>query len=310
MNKNSKIYIAGHKGLVGSAIVKSFKEQGYTNLVLRTRDELDLLDKKSVFEFFNAEKPEYVINSAAKVGGISDSIAHPAEYLYENVELQNNITWAAKEAGVKRFLFIGSAVVYPNDSPQPMKEEYFMQGEPDPTKSGYAYAKINGLKLCEYINQEFGLAFNTCLPTNIYGPNDNFDPATSHVIPSLIRRMHEAKVNNLSEVSIWGKGDARREFLYVDDLAEAVIWLLGNYDSKEFVNVGTGKDVSMRELAESIKKIVGYEGELVFDATKPEGIPRRLFNVARLHDTGWHHKMLLEDGLNTTYQYFLKNIAT
>ena len=309
MNKDAKIYVAGHRGLVGSAIVDALKSRGYTNLVLKTRAELDLLDKKAVQDFFQTEKPEYVINSAAKVGGIGDSIAHPAQYLYENVELQNNITWAAKDAGVKRFLFIGSAVVYPNDSLQPMKEEYFMQGEPDPTRSGYAHAKINGLKLCEYINEEFGLGFNTCLPTNIYGPNDNFDPATSHVIPSLIRRMHEAKVNNLPEVSIWGKGDARREFLFVNDLADAVIWLLANYNAKEFINVGTGEDVSMRELAEAIKLLVGYKGKLAFDATKPEGIPRRLFDVTRLHETGWHHKTRLEDGLKKSYEYFLENIA-
>jgi len=301
MDKSAKIYVAGHAGLIGTAVTENLKKSGYTNLLLRTHAELDLLDTAAVKSFFETEKPEYVVDIAAKVGGIQANIDYPAEYFYENMQIQNNLMWSAKIAQVKRFLFVGSAVVYPNDSPQPMKEEYFMRGEPDVTKSGYAHAKIGGVK--------FGLSFNTCLPTNIYGVNDNFNPETAHVIPALLMRMHDAKVNNADEVVIWGKGNARREFLYVDDLAEAIVWLLGNYTEKQFVNVGTGEDVSMRELAEEIKDLVGFEGKLVFDATKPEGIPRRLFDVSRIHNAGWRHKVELHEGLERTYAYYLENVA-
>lgn len=309
MEKTAKIYVAGHKGLVGSAVVAALSKAGYTNLLLRSHSELDLMDTQAVNEFFTNEKPEYVIDSAAKVGGIQANIDYPAEFLYENLQIQNNVMWAAKSIGVKKFLFIGSAVVYPNNSPQPMKEEYFMQGAPDPTKSGYAYAKIAGVKLAEYINDEFGLSFTSCLPTNIYGENDNFNPKTSHVIPALIRRMHEAKVNKTPEVAIWGNGTARREFLYVDDLAEAIVWIMEKYNDKQFLNIGTGEDISMRELAEKIKDLVGYQGKLTFDTSKPEGIPKRLFDVTRLQATGWHYSITLDEGLKRTYDWYLKNIA-
>jgi GDP-L-fucose synthase len=309
MDKTAKIYIAGHTGLVGSAITKRLRDAGYNNLLLRTHRELDLMDQAAVRAFFKEEKPEYVIDSAAKVGGIKANMTYPAEFLYENLQIQNNLIWSAKEAGVKKFLFLGSSCIYPRDCPQPMKEEYFMQGRPEPTNEAYAYAKISGMKLCEYIYDEFEMDFTSCMPTNIYGEHDNFDPETSHVIPSLIHRMHEAKVNNLPEVVIWGTGTSRREFLHVDDLADAVVWLLENYDQKQFLNIGTGEDISIKELAETIKDLVGYEGKLVFDATKPDGMPKKLLDVSRLHETGWRHKISFDEGLQRTYKWYLKEVA-
>jgi GDP-L-fucose synthase len=309
MDKTSKIYVAGHKGLVGSAVVQNLKAKGYTNLILRTRAELDLFDLQAVKDFFQTEKPEYVIDSAAKTGGIKESMTHHAEFLYENLRIQNNLIWSAKEASVKKFLFLGSSCIYPGKCPQPMKEEYFMTGKQEPTNEGYSLAKIAGMKLCEYIYDQFGLDFISCMPTNLYGPNDDFNPETSHVTPSLIRRMHEAKLNNTPEVVIWGTGASRREFLYVDDLADAVVWLLENYDQKEFLNVGTGEEISIKELAETVKKLVGYQGKLVFDATKPDGMPRKLLDVSKLHAAGWHHQVKFEDGLQRTYEWYLANIA-
>src|SRR6267142_1441455 len=232
MDKDSKIFVAGHKGLVGSAVVRRLKAKGYNNLLLRTRAELDLFDLQAVKDFFQAEKPEYVIDSAAKTGGIKESMTHHAEFLYENLRIQNNLIWSAKEAGVKKFLFLGSSCIYPGECPQPMKEEYFMTGKQEPTNEGYSIAKIAGMKLCEYIYDQFGMDFISCMPTNIYGPKDDFNPETSHVIPSLLRRMHEATVNNSPEVVIWGTGASRREFLHVDDLADAIVWLMENYDQK------------------------------------------------------------------------------
>jgi GDP-L-fucose synthase len=309
MNKTAKIYVAGHRGLVGSAIVQHLTRQGYTNLVLRTREELDLQDQIAVREFFINEKPEYVIDSAAKVGGIKANMTYPAEFLYENLQIQNNLIWSAKESGVKKFLFLGSSCIYPRESPQPMKEEYFSDGKPEPTNEAYAYAKIAGMKLCEYVYDEFNLDFTSCMPTNIYGENDNFDPETSHVIPSLIRRIHEAKVNNIPEVVIWGTGISRREFLHVDDLADAVVWLLNNYSEKQFLNIGTGEDISIKELAEQVKELVGYTGKLVFDITKPDGMPKKLLDVSKLHEAGWHHKISFKDGLKRTYSWYLANNA-
>lgn len=309
MDKSAKIFIAGHKGLVGSAIVRKLESQGYTNLILRTRQELDLLDQVAVRSFFESEKPDYVIDSAAKVGGIKANMTYPAEFLYENLVIQNNLIWAAKDAEVKKFLFLGSSCIYPRNSPQPMKEEYFSTGAPEPTNEAYAYAKIAGMKLCEYINDEYGLNFTSCMPTNIYGENDDFNPETSHVIPSLIRRMHEAEVNGTAEVVIWGTGVSRREFLHVDDLADAVIWQLTQYSEKQFLNIGTGEDISIKELAFIIKDLVGYSGELVFDATKPDGMPKKLLDVSRLHDAGWHHKINFSEGLKSTYEWYLSNVA-
>lgn len=309
MNKDAKIYVAGHKGMVGSAIVRKLEQDGYTSLVLRSREELDLLDQNAVSAFFSEERPEYVIDSAARVGGIKANMTHPALFLYENLQIQNNLIWAAKEAGVKKFLFLGSSCIYPRESPQPMKEEYFFEGKPEPTNEGYAIAKIAGMKLCEYIYDEFGMTFISCMPTNIYGENDNFDPETSHVIPSLIRRIHEAKAENTPEVVIWGTGVSRREFLHVDDLANASAWLLESYEDKQFLNIGTGEDISIKELAEMIQKMVGYEGQLVFDATKPDGMPKKLLDVTKLHDAGWHHAISFEDGLKRTYGWYLQGLS-
>lgn len=309
MDLSVKIYVAGHKGLVGSAIVRALQNKGYKNILLRTRAELDLQDQTAVKQFFDSEKPDYVIDSAAKVGGIKANMTYPAEFLYENLQIQNNLIWSAKESGVRKFLFLGSSCIYPRDSPQPMKEEYFSKGSPEPTNEAYAYAKIAGMKLCEYINQEFNLDFTSCMPTNIYGENDNFDPETSHVIPSLIHRMHTAKVENMPEVIIWGTGVSRREFLHVNDLADAVIWLLTNYSNKQFLNIGTGEDISIKELALKIKDLVGYEGELVFDATKPDGMPKKLLDVTKLHDAGWQHRIDFEEGLSRTYNWYLANKA-
>lgn len=307
MDKSTKIFVAGHKGLVGSAVVRKLEAEGYSNLVLRTRAELDLFDQKAVDAFFHEEKPEYVIDSAAKVGGIKANMTYPAEFLYENLQIQNNLIWSAKNAGVTKFLFLGSSCIYPRDAPQPMKEEYFSKGSPEPTNEAYAYAKIAGMKLCEYIYDEFGLNFTSCMPTNIYGENDDFDPETSHVIPSLLRRMHEAKVNNDPNVVIWGTGVSRREFLHVDDLADAIVWQLTQYTEKQFLNIGTGEDISIKELAYLIKDLVGYEGELVFDDTKPDGMPKKLLDVSKLHNAGWHHNISFEVGLKRTYEWYLAN---
>lgn len=309
MDKAAKIYVAGHKGMVGSATVRLLTKKGYSNLVLRTSQELDLMDKQAVQTFFEAEQPEYVVDSAARVGGIKANITYPAEFLYENLQIQNNLIWSAMKIKVRKFLFLGSSCIYPRDSPQPMKEEYFMQGKPEPTNEAYAYAKISGMKLCEYIYDQYGMDFISCMPTNIYGPNDDFNPETSHVIPSLLRRMHEAEANNTPEVVIWGTGVSRREFLHVDDLADAIVWLLENYEDKQFLNIGTGKDISIKELAQTIKKLVGYKGKLVFDATKPDGMPKKLLDVSKLHEAGWQHKTSFEDGLRRTYEWYLANIA-
>lgn len=308
MDKAQKIYVAGHNGLVGSAITRKLKENGYTNIVTRTRDELDLTDQTAVRSFFETEKPRYVIDSAAKVGGIKANMTYPAEFMYENLQIQNNIIWSAKETGVEKLLFLGSSCIYPRNVEQPMVEESFSTGSPEPTNEAYAYAKIAGMKLCEYINAEHGLDFTSCMPTNIYGVGDNFDPETSHVIPSLIHRMHEAKINNQPDVTIWGTGVSRREFLYVDDLADAIVWLMENYSEKQFLNIGTGEDISIKELAYKIKELVGYEGDLVFDVTKPDGMPKKLLDVTKLHKAGWHHKIQLDDGLRHTYAWYLENI--
>lgn len=294
---------------MGSAIVQNLKIKGYNNLLLRTRSELDLFDLQAIKAFFQAEKPEYVIDAAAKTGGIKESMNHHAEFLYENLQIQNNLIWSAKEAGVKKFLFLGSSCIYPGKCPQPMKEEYFMTGKQEPTNEGYSLAKISGMKLCEYIYDQFGLCFTSCMPTNLYGPGDDFNPETSHVIPSLLRRMHEAKISGTPEVVIWGTGDSRREFMHVDDLADAIVWLTENYNQKQFLNVGTGEEISIKELAEMVKKLVGYEGKLVFDDTKPDGMPRKLMDVSKLHEAGWHHKIKFEDGLKRTYEWYLANIA-
>lgn len=308
MPKDSKIYIAGHTGLVGKAIVRKMQAEGYTQLILRDINQLDLLDQAKTIEFFSQEKPEYVIDAAARVGGIKANMTWPAEFLYENLQIQNNIIWSAFKFGVKKLLFLGTACIYPKDSLQPIKEEYLLDGKPEPTNDGYSIAKIAGIKLCEKIYSEYDRKFISCMPTNIYGPGDNFDPETSHVIPSLMRKMHEAKLVNLPEISIWGSGQSRREFLHVDDLADAIVWLMNNYDNKEFLNVGTGRDISIKELAELMKKVVGYEGNLVFDTSKPDGMLKRLLEVSKMTNLGWQAKIDFETGLREMYQSFLKSV--
>jgi len=292
--------------MVGSSVVRTLGNHGFDHIITRSRQALDLLDQRSVREFFSIEGPEYVIVSAARVGGIKANITYPADFIYENLQIQNNLLWTAHLYGVKKLLFLGSSCIYPRDCLQPMKEEYFMDGKVEPTNEGYAIAKIAGIKLCEKIHEQFGQCFISCMPTNIYGEGDNFDLESSHVIPALMRRMHEARQTSMPEVVIWGSGSSRREFLYVDDLARAVVWLMEHYDDKNFVNVGTGEDISIKELAHKIKEIVGYRGELVFDTSKPDGMPRKLLDVGRLSNLGWHHTIDLWRGLERTYEFYRK----
>lgn len=306
MDKNSKIYVAGHAGMVGSAVVKKLKKYGYNNLILRTKEQLDLLDQRAVDNFFKKEKPEYVILCAAKVGGIKANITYSADFLYENLQIQNNVIWTALKYNVKKLLFLGSSCIYPRNCPQPMKEEYFMTGKPEPTNEGYALAKICGMKLCEKIHEQYGKFFISCMPTNIYGENDNFNVETSHVIPALMKRMREAKIKNTPEVIIWGTGKSRREFMCVDDLADAIIWMLKTYDEKGFLNIGTGKDISIKNLAYLMKKITGYKGKLVFDKTKPDGMPKKLLDISKIKKLGFRTEIPLEKGLKEMYKYFLK----
>lgn len=308
MNKNSKIYVAGHTGMVGSSIVRYLNNLGYKNLILKTRQELNLVDQSVVKNFFEQEKIDYAILAAALVGGIKANMTYPADYLYQNLQIQNNVIWQAHLIGIKKFLFLGSSCIYPRNCPQPMKEEYLLDGKPEPTNEGYAIAKIAGLKLCEKIYDQFNKNFISCVPSNIYGINDHFDPNTGHVIPSLIRRFHEAKINKAPKIVIWGAGTARREFMFVDDLSDAVLWLMKNYNEKQFLNIGTGEDVSIKELAYLIKDIVGYQGELIFDTSKPEGMPRKLVDVSKINSLGWKAKTKLEDGLKITYKWYRQTL--
>jgi GDP-L-fucose synthase len=307
MDKTAKVYVAGHRGLVGSAVVRRLEAEGFDRLVLRSRAELDLLDPRAVTELFERERPEYVVDCAARVGGIGDNLAAPAEFLHANLQIQNNLMWAAKESGVEAFLFVGSATVYPQDCPQPMREPQILDGRPEPANEAYAIAKIAGLKLCEYINAQYGLRFIACLPTNVYGPGASFDVRTAHVVPSLIRRVHEAERSGAAEVVVWGSGASRRDLLYVDDLADAIVFMLRHYGERAPLNVGTGDDIAIRELAEAVRRIVGYRGRLVFDTTKPEGVPRRLLDVARLNALGWRPGVGLDEGLKRTYAWYLAN---
>lgn len=291
--------------MVGSAVVREFIKHGYNNLILRTREELDLFNQSSVLNFFNQEKPEYVILCAARVGGIKANMTYPAEFICENLQIENNVIWSAHLIGVKKLLVLGSSCIYPRECPQPIKEEYLLTGKLEPTNEGYAIAKIAGMKMCEKIYEQYGQIFISCMPTNIYGINDNFDLESSHVIPALIRKFYEAKKEKKNEVVIWGSGNTRREFLYVDDLANAILWLMSNYEDKKFVNIGTGKDISIKELAYLIKNIVGFEGMLIFDISKPEGMPRKLLDVSKINTLGWNSKTSLEEGLASTYAFFL-----
>ncbi len=304
MNKNSKIYIAWHTGLVWSAIVRKLQELWYDNLILKTRNELNLLDQKAVYTFYETEKPEYVINSAARVGWIKANMTYPADFLFENIQMQNNIIWGAHLYDVKKLLFLGSSCIYPRWCPQPMKEEYLLDGKVEPTNEWYAIAKISWIKLCEKINEQFWKNFISCMPTNIYGPWDNFNPESSHVIPWLIRRMHEAKENNLKEVVIWWTWKSRREFLYVNDLAESIVWLMENYNDKDFLNIWTWEDISIKELAFLIKDLIWYNWELNFDITKPDWMPKKLLDVSKINNLWWKYETNFINWLKKTYEYF------
>jgi len=307
MEKDAKVYVAGHRGLVGSAIMRKLKKEGYNNLVYRTSSELDLRRQEKVEEFFEEEQPNYVILAAAKVGGIQANDTYSAEFLYDNLMIESNVIDAAYQNDVEKLLFLGSSCIYPKFADQPMKEDYLLSDKLESTNEGYAVAKITGIKLCEHYNKQYGTNFISAMPTNLYGPNDNFDLETSHVLPALIRKFHEAKVNDEDEVVIWGTGKPRREFLHVDDLADALLFLMNNYSGDQFVNVGVGKDISILELAELIKEIVGFEGEIVNDLSKPDGTPRKLLDVTRLNDLGWEAQISLEKGIKDTYQWFKEN---
>ena len=307
MNLDAKIYVAGHRGLVGSAIVRNLEAKGYKNIIYRTHKELDLTNQEAVRRFFEEEKPEYVFLAAAKVGGIHANNTYPADFIYDNLMIQNNVIKAAHDFEVKKLLFLGSTCIYPKMAPQPIKEEYLLTGSLEETNEAYAVAKIAGLEMCKFFKRQYGDNFISCMPTNLYGPNDNFDLKNSHVLPALIRKFHEAKVNNSEAVEVWGTGTPLREFLYVDDMADACVFLMENYDGEQHVNIGTGEEVSIRELAETVKEVVGFEGELVFNTEMPDGTPRKLTTVDKLHGLGWKHKVSLDKGIRLAYNWFLEN---
>lgn len=307
MRRKSKIYVAGHRGLVGSAIVRKLREDGFDNLLLRTHGELDLTRQGEVEGFFEDEAPEYVFLAAAKVGGILANDTYPAEFISTNLCIQNNIIHASYLSGVKKLLFLGSSCIYPKLCPQPIKEEYLLSGPLEPTNEAYAIAKIAGIKMCEFYNRQYGTRFIGVMPTNLYGPHDNFDLETSHVLPALIRKCHEAKAGNKREVVIWGTGSPRREFLHVDDLADACVSLMQNYDGREIVNIGVGEDLTIRELAELIAGVIGFKGDLRFDASKPDGTPQKLLDVFRLNNLGWRARISLEEGIKQTYEWYLSH---
>ena len=309
MKKDSKIYVAGHNGLVGSAIVRKLQKKGFENLIVRTREELDLCDQKAVSFFFEQEKPEYVFLAAAKVGGIIANQTYPADFIYSNLQIQNNILHNPYLFKVKKLLFLGSSCIYPRDCPQPIKEEYLLSGPLEPTNTAYAIAKIAGIIGCQSYNKQYGTNYISVMPTNLYGQNDNFDLVNSHVLPAMIRKFHEAKESNSKEVILWGRGKVKREFLHVDDLADACVFLMNKYSETSIINIGTGKDVSIKELAELVKKTTKFEGKIVWDKTKPDGTPRKWLSVKKLHDLGWKHKVELESGLKMTYDWFKKNGA-
>lgn len=306
IDKQDKIYIAGHTGLVGSSFVRKFKACGYTNLILKTHAELDLTDSASVQKFFNKEKPDVVIDAAAKVGGIKANSEAPADFFYINMQIQQNLIWSAFKSNVKKFLFLGSACMYPKECTQPMKEECILTGLPEPTNEGYAIAKIGGSRLCSYLFKQYGVDFISAIPANAYGIGDSFDLNHSHVIPALIRRFHEAKINNAESVMLWGTGKAIREFINTDDVADACLFLLNNYSGEIPINVGTGEELSMYELAQIIKKTTGFKGKVLTDPSKPDGMMRRLCDSSRLHQLGWKSSISLEQGISQLYNWYLK----
>lgn len=307
MEKNAKIYVAGHRGMVGSAIVRELNRQGYHNIVTRTHKELDLIDQQAVEAFFEAEKPEYVFLAAAKVGGIGANSDAPADFMYDNMVLEMNVIHSAWKHSVKKLEFLGSSCIYPRLAPQPMKEDCLLTSALEQTNEAYALAKISGLKYCEYLNRQYGTDYISVMPTNLYGPNDNYHPEHSHVLPALIRRFHEAKENGLPYVTCWGDGSPLREFLYVDDLANLCVFLMNHYSGNETVNGGTGKELSIKELTELVAKVIGYEGEIRWDPSKPNGTPRKLLDVSKAAKLGWTYRTELEDGIRLAYEDFLHN---
>lgn len=309
MEKNDKIYVAGHRGLVGSAIVRSLERQGYTNIIGRTHSELDLLDQLAVRNFFETEKPDIVILAAAKVGGINANNTAPADFAYENLQIQCNVIKCAHDYKVKKLLFLGSTCIYPKMAPQPIPEDALLTGPLEQTNEAYALAKISGMQMCKYFKRQYGDNFISCMPTNLYGPHDNYELNGSHVMPAMIRKFHEAKVNGAPTVELWGTGSPLREFLYVDDMADACVYLLENYEGEQHVNIGTGKEVTIKQLAETVKKTVGYEGEIVWNKDMPDGTPRKLTDVSKLHDMGFYHKVDLEEGVELAYNWFKDNVA-
>jgi GDP-L-fucose synthase len=309
LSNAARIYVAGHRGLVGSAVVRGLNAQGYRNVIVRTHQELDLTEQRDVREFFEAEKPDAVIMAAARVGGIFANNSKPAVFIRDNLLIQDNVIDAAHRSGVAKFVFLGSSCIYPKMAPQPIKEDYLLTGPLEPTNEWYAVAKIAGLKMCQAYRREFGFKAISLMPTNLYGPGDNFDRENSHVLPALIRRFHEAKLRNDPTVTVWGTGTPRREFLHVDDMADAVIYLLKQYDEEPIVNVGWGKDVTIHELAELVMSIVGYQGRLQFDSSKPDGTPRKLLDTERLTKLGWRPKISLKDGIAQTYRWFTEHAA-
>ncbi|MDR2269891.1 MAG: GDP-L-fucose synthase [Sphingobacterium sp.] len=309
MEKNAKIYVAGHRGMVGSAIYRKLIELGYNNIVTRTSQELDLRNQQAVVDFFNTEKPDYVFLAAAKVGGIMANNTYRADFIYENMAIQNNVIKSSYDNNVNKLMFLGSSCIYPKMAPQPLNEDLLLTGTLEPTNEPYAIAKIAGIKMAEAFRDQYGCNFISVMPTNLYGINDNYHPQNSHVLPALIRRFHEAKVNNSDEVVIWGTGTPLREFLFSDDLADACVFLMNSYDEKQFVNIGIGEDLSIKDLAELIKEVIGYKGKISFDTSKPDGTPRKLMDVSKLHALGWKHKINLREGIKLAYEDFLRKEA-
>ncbi len=310
MPPDARVFVAGHRGLVGSAVVRRLEQEGFSRVLTATREQLDLRDQAAVNYWFRANRPEYVVLVAGTVGGILANSTRPAEFIYDNMMIHATVVHAAHLFPVKRLLYLGSSCIYPRESPQPMKEEHLLSGLLEPTNESYAIAKIAGIKLCQAYRKQYGCDFISAMPTNLYGPNDNFDLSSSHVLPALIRKFHDAKTEGRSEVAIWGTGSPRREFLHVDDLADACVFLMRRYDAAEHINVGTGEDLTIRELAETVRDIVHPQAQLVFDPTKPDGTPRKLLDVSRLHALGWRHRVELREGIASSYRWFLDNHAT
>lgn len=309
MNKDDPIYVAGHRGLVGSAILRVLRQRGFDNLVLRSRDELDLTDQRAVADFFAASQPQYVLLAAARVGGIVANSTYPADFIRDNLAIQGNVIESARQAGVKKLLFLGSSCIYPRLAPQPIKEDYLLTGALEPTNEWYAIAKIAGIKMCQAYRQQYGFNAICAMPTNLYGPGDSFDLENSHVLPALIRKFHEGRETGAAAVTVWGTGAPRREFLYVDDLADALLWLMADYESPEIINVGVGEDISIRELAALVADIIGFSGDIVFDTSRPDGTPRKLLDVERIKALGWQPATSLREGITTTYQWYLDSLS-